>query len=189
VKAFNYLAAGMLSLLLVGCDQKPKWSLVTTKDGLVYRINNETGDVSLVAGAQITRLDEFRGSKTDAAKKSYVKEWPAQTIKSLGGISLRLKTTWRDGKLQYILSALPISPQLQSARETSYSKARFDVQFYDADGFQLLSVPVDLLEMRRIVDAEGKPESLSDRGSTPCSAETYDVLANSTIGWAGFSEK
>ena len=189
MRAFQGLAVCMVSLLLVGCDSKESWDLVTASNGLVYRINKKTGEVSLVAGAQITKLDEFRGPKTDPAKKSYVRDWPVQTVKSLGDISLRLKTTWRDGKLHYILSVSPISSSLQKARETPYSEARFNMAFYDADGFELFTLPVKISEMSEVVDDAGKAQSMRATGSTACSVETYEALAVSGIGWAGFPKE
>lgn len=189
MRVFPCLIAGVLSLFLVGCEQKPKWELVTTKDGLVYRINNETGDVALVDGAQITKVEEFTSTKLDAAEKSYVRDWPVQTVKSIGDVSLRLKTTRRDGKLHYILNAMPISAQVQKAKETAYSEARFNLQFYDRDGFELLTLPVKLQDMSQIVDDAGKPQSLSATGSMSCSVETYEAFAVSEIGWAGFPKK
>lgn len=189
MRVFPCMSAVVFSLLLVGCDQKPKWELVTTKDGLVYRINNEAGDVALVAGAQITKVEEFTSTKLDATKKSYVRDWPVQTVKSIGDVSLRLKTTWRDGKLHYILNVAPISSQVQKAKETAYSDARFTMDFYDRDGFELLTVPVKIQEMSQVVDDAGKPQSLSATGSMPCSVETYEALAVSGIGWAGFPKE
>lgn len=185
------LAIGVASLFFVGCDSKEQesWDLTTASNGLVYRINKKTGEVSLVAGAQITKLDEFRGPKTEAAKKSYVRDWPVQTVKSLGEISLRLKTTWREGKLHYILSVTPISSQLQKERDTAFSQALFNMNFYDGDGFELFSVPVKIQEMTQVVDDAGKPSSFRATGSASCSVESYESLGVSSIGWAGFQKE
>lgn len=187
--AMKILSLFALSLLLVGCESKPKWELVTTKDRLVYRINKQTGDVSLVAGAQITKLEEFTNPKLDATKKSCVRDWPVQTVKSIGDVSSRLKTTWRDGSMHYILNVSPISPQVQKAKETAHSEARFNMNLYDSDGFELLVVPVKIQAMSQLVDDAGKPESLSATGSLPCSVETYGAFSVSGIGWAGFPKE
>lgn len=188
MRAVKALAVCMVSFLLMGCDSKETWDLVTTSNGLVYRINKNTGEVSIVAGAQIARLDEFRGPKIELAKKSYVRDWPVQTVKSLGDISLRLKTTWRDGKLHYSLFVSPISSSLQKARETPYADARFNMTFYDVDGFELFTFPVKIAELTQVVDDDGKPQSFSATGATSCSVETYDALSVSRIGWAGFKK-
>jgi hypothetical protein len=165
------------------------YELTTVPSGLVYRINKNTGDVSLIAGAQITRLHELSAAKTDVAKKSYVRDWPVYTVKSIGDVSLRLKTTWRDGKLHYILHASPISSQVQIARDTAYSEARFNINFYDADGFELLTVPVKIKEMPQVIDDDGRPQSLSATGLMQCSVETYEAIAASGIGWSGFQKE
>ena len=186
------IAIGALSILLAGCDSKQSaesWDLVTASNGLVYRINKKTGDVSLVVGAQITKLDEFKGQKTDGGKKSYVRDWPVQSVKSLGEISLRLKTTWRDGKLHYILSVSPYSSQIQKERERSFSGAQFIINFYDTDGFELFSLPVKISEMTGVVDDAGKTDSMRATSSAACSVETYESLGICSIGWGGFQKE
>jgi hypothetical protein len=114
----EYIAICSVPIFLVGCDSKGR-DLVTASNGLVYRINKQNGEVSPIVGAQITRLDEFRGSNTEGLKKLYLRDWPVQKVKSLGDISLHLKTTWREGKLHYILSVSPLSSQVQTAKETA----------------------------------------------------------------------
>jgi len=186
------IAIGALSILLAGCDSKQSaesWDLVTASNGLVYRINKKTGDVSLVVGAQITKLDEFKGQKTDGGKKSYVRDWPVQSVKSLGEISLRLKTTWRDGKLHYILSVSPYSSQIQKERERSFSGAQFIINFFDTDGFELFSLPVKISEMTAVVDDAGKTDSMRATSSAACSVETYESLGVCSIGWGGFQKE
>jgi hypothetical protein len=192
VRVCHCLAIGALSVLLVCCDSKVStetWDLVTSSNGLVYRINKMTGEVSLVAGAQVTRLDELRDQKSGTGKKFYTRDWPAQTLKSLGDISLRLKTTWRDGKLHYILSVSPYSSQLQKARETAFSGARFHLDFHDEHGFEWFALPIKISEMSEEIDDAGKAQSMRATGSTACSVETYEALAVSKIGWEGFPKE
>jgi len=192
MRAGHYIAISALSILLIGCGSKQSvetWDLVTTSNGLVYRINKKTGEVSLVAGAQVTKLDELSEQKKEGAKKSYLRNWPAQSVKHLGDLSLRLKTTWRDGKLHYILTVSPYSSQIQKQRETSFSEARFIINFYDSDGFELFSLPVKLSEMTGVVDDTGKIGSMQANGSVVCSVDTYEALGDSGIGWGGFPKE
>ena len=188
----RYVGIGALSMLLAGCDSKQSaesWDLVTASNGLVYRINKKTGEVSLVAGAQVTRLDELREQKKEGAKKSFLKEWPVQSVKHLGDLSLRLKTTWRDGKLHYILTVSPYSSQIQKQRDASFSEARFIINFYDTDGFELFDLPVKISEMTEVVDDTGKTGSMQANGSAICSVDTYEALGASGIGWGGFPKE
>jgi hypothetical protein len=192
VSAIRYVVIGALSILLVGCDSKEKmesWNLVTASNGLVYRINKQTGEVSVVAGTQMTKLDDLREQKKDTPKKTYFREWPVQKIKSLGDISLSFKTTWRDGKLHYILEVSPYSSQIQKEAEGSFSEARFNLKLYDTDGFELFSLPVKISEMTGVVDDAGKRNSMRANGSIVCSVDTYEALSGAGAGWAGFSKE
>lgn len=189
MRTFVCFVTGLLSILLLGCDSKPDWDLVTASNGLVYRINKKTGEVSLVVGAQISKLDEFRGPKPEPGKKTYVRDWPVQSVKSLGDISLRLKTTWRDGKLHYILAVSPYSAQIQKERERQLSGAQFIINFFDTDGFELVSLPVKISEMTGVVDDAGKTDSMRATGSSACSVETYEALGVCSIGWGGFQKE
>ncbi|MCX7772640.1 MAG: hypothetical protein N2376_05945 [Clostridia bacterium] len=189
MRAFFFLCIGAFSLLLVGCEQKTKWELVTTNDGVAYRINKKNGDVFRVTGLEIVKLKEIDKRETDAIKKSYVRDWPVKTIKNIGVVSLHLKTTWRDGELKYLLNVSPITSQVQKAIETKDSEARFNLDFSDKDGFELLTLTIKLQEMTRIIDDTGKPQSLIATGSKRCSVKTYEEIALFGIGWAGFPEE
>ena len=96
------IAAVAIVAILTGCDRAERTEtheLVNAGNGLVYRINKTSGEVSLIAGAQITKLDEWRAGKKDEPKKSYMIDWPERTLSHLGDIKLELKTTWREGKM------------------------------------------------------------------------------------------
>lgn len=56
-------------------------ALVTSSNGLIYRINKQSGEVCLITGVKITKLDEPGTPKTDDGKKSYVKRWPSESMK------------------------------------------------------------------------------------------------------------
>ena len=167
MKTSYCIAIGTLSILLAGCDSEQSaenWDLATAPNGVVYRINKKTGDVSLIDGTQITKLGVLKDQKTDEEKKSHLIEYPPYPVDSLGGITFKLKTKWRDGKIHYILSVTPYTPQIQRERENPLSSSQFHINFYDTDGFKLLSLPVKIFDMTQAVDQAGQTHSMGDNG-------------------------
>jgi hypothetical protein len=186
---FLYVTAlAMLAVLAVGCDQKKGWDLVTTKDGFVYRINKQTGDVSLIAGTQAAKVEETTSFKKDDAQTNHVVVWPAQQNKQLGDLKITMKTNWRDGKLYYIFQVSPFAGRIESELQKSPSYARFIVRLYDQDGFELMTIPVSLSDMVKTVDDTGKAASLYVNTTVTCSFETYSALYSWGVGWAGFQD-
>jgi hypothetical protein len=183
------IAAVAIVAILTGCDRAERTEtheLVNAGNGLVYRINKTSGEVSLIAGAQITKLDEWRAGKKDEPKKSYMIDWPERTLSHLGDIKLELKTTWREGKMFYIFRVSPYAGRVETERDKATSYARFNVNFYDSDGFEILTLPIKLSEMTRKVDDKGKPASLSMNANTTLTVETYEAIKAWAVGWAGF---
>jgi hypothetical protein len=180
-----------LVILHTGCDGGDKsgpYELLKADNGLVYRINKASGQVSLIAGTQVTTLDEWGGTKNGEPKRSYLRNWPETTMNQLGDLSLVLKTTWRDGTLLYVLRACPYAGRLEAERNSKTSAARFNLNFNDADGFQVLSIPVEVAEMTRELDEKGVPSALSVNSSTSCTVGTYESIKGWSAGWAGFSQ-
>ena len=188
MRLFYVTALAMLAVLAVGCDQKKGWDLVTTKDGFVYRINKQTGEVSLIAGTQAAKVEETTSSKSDSTETNHVVTWRAQQNKQLGDLKIEMKTNWRDGKLYYIFQVSPFAGRIDSELQKSPSYARFIVRLYDRDGFELLTIPINLSDMVKKVDDTGKAASLDVNTTTTCSLETYSALSSWTVGWAGFQD-
>src|SRR5258705_460389 len=121
--------ASVLALLLtlMGCEKKdpPPYELADAGNGLFYRINKASGEVSLVAGSSVTKLEEWAGPKTGAAQTNYVKTWPTETNSTLGNLVLQLKTNWREGKMYYIFTVSPYTGTIETERRKSQPTARF----------------------------------------------------------------
>src|SRR5258708_1689106 len=100
------IAVALLALL-AGCEKRETYELLIAGNGLVYRLNKTSGEISLIVGSQVTKMEEWRGSKKDEPRKNYLINWPEETLSQVGDIQLKLKTTWREGKMFYILEASP----------------------------------------------------------------------------------
>lgn len=180
-----FLLISFVSVLLVGCDSKQEWNLVPASNGLLYRINKKTGDVFLIVSNQMTKLDE---PKVGDEKKSFAKNWPEMKINDLGNISLNLKTTWREGKMYYTLSISPLNDRIQKAR-VSAPTATINLEFYDANSFEILALPVLIMETVKRTDEDGKFGSYTGQGAIPLSVETYEAIAITGVNWANFPKE
>ncbi len=88
----------------------------------------------------------------------------------------------------YILEASPYAGRIETERDKSTSNARLNLKFYDSGGFEVLTLPVKVSEMTKIVDEKGKSSSLSLNASTSCSLDTYEAIKVWSVGWAGFAD-
>jgi hypothetical protein len=181
----------VLLLTLMGCERKDPqpYELVNAGNGLLYRVNKSSGEVSVIAGSQLTKLEEWTGPKKEEPKKSYVANWLAQTNSALGNLVLELKTNWREGKMYYILRLSPYAGRIEAELKKSPMTARFDLNFYDSEGFQVLTIPVQLAETSRTVDSDGKFSSVRVNSTVQCSAEMYESIKGWLASWVGFSDK
>jgi len=187
-----FMASITVFPFLAGCgnDQKEvknTYELLNAGGGLVYRMNKGSGEVTLIVGPEIRKLEEGTGTKPGQPKANYLTEWPAATNSQLGGITLKLRTNWREGNMFYIFEVSPYLGRVQTEHDKgATTEARFILNFYDSDGFQLLRIPVQLSQMEKTVDADGKPTSVSVNTTIACSAATYEAIKIWSAGWAGF---
>jgi len=180
-----------MAVILTGCDRtesKETYELANAGNGLFYRINKRSGEVSLIRGAQINVLEEWRAGKKGELQKSYMINWPERTISHLGDLKLQLRTTWAEGKMLYIVRASPYAGRIEKERSKTTPYARFDLLFYDSNGFEILTLPIKVSEMREIVDEKGKGASLVINANTMLTVEAYESLKELSVGWAGFEE-
>ncbi len=169
-------------LAFSGCNFKSDYKLITSQNGRVYRIDKSSGEVSLVEGFTITKLQEPKTeeeSKQEELKLFKAITWP--TIKLPGTtITLVLRTIWREGNIYYQLNASPYEGDLQRSAESYLSSSSyFSIEMRDKDGFILLRVPISISRMSGIVDNNGKRESMEANDKIECTSGKY----LSFVGW------
>lgn len=134
--------AALAALALCGCDKRGPNELVTTPNA-VYRINRDSGEVSLIAGTEIVKLREQNDLHSSTAT-NHVVNWLQTTNAKLGNVTLKLKTNWREGRLFYIFEIAPYSERIKDERQNPASPAKFYLHFSDSDGFEILDIPVSI---------------------------------------------
>lgn len=165
------------SLFFSGCDQNKndKYQISQpTKDGAVYRLNRQSGEVLMIVGQQSMLVE---GTGSESTKTNHLLTWQYQ-LSQLGDATANLKTTWRDGKLCYIFS---VSPYDRISRKAK-ADAKFYLMFYDHDGFRLTIVPISFSEM----STGGKDNTSDIDADTVLDLPTYQAIANWNVGTSGF---
>lgn len=191
MKTSCYIAIGSISILFLGCEfeeRSESWDLVSTPNGLVYRINKKSGDVDLVEGDGLLKLSEIQNREENKKYNTHVIYWPAGSIEQLEEISLNLKTSWRDGQLHYLFTVSPYSDLIQKEYENPDSLANFFINLRDEHDFKLLCIPVRISATTKMW-YEDQIRCLQAEGSMACTLETYKLLDTYSIGWEGFHER
>lgn len=180
-------AAAVLSLTLAGClEKEPPYEITGSASG-TYLLNKETGEVKLIVGARLFPVAE-PSSQADAV--GMAKTWPPQTPSGVPGVTVILRTKYRDGEMIYEAEASPYIGVLETTRGSmGRIGAAFTLHLYDADAFQV-GDKTDLIlrEATPVVDEKGTPALLQWTGSIPMSESTYNAVTGIGVGWRGFPE-
>jgi hypothetical protein len=160
-------------------EAKNKWDLITNKDGLVYRINKQNGEVSLIAGTGAIKVEGTENHDRQKEVLPSVMDWPPHTIGSASNLVLTLKTKWRDGTLCYNFR-IGKSDKLDQIGQNS-PNAKITILLLDEDGFTVLSAPVMISDMNRVEGA-----GFEATGSIICGLSTYRSIKIWNQVWSGF---
>lgn len=176
------LAVALLSLIL-GCGATPQFELLRAK-GKTYRLNKTTGAVSLIDDARLVPLSEPRGrvNAVDEAKQlAELKSWPELSVPD--NVKLNLKTSWRRGKLYFIVTASPISPKMLEHIKNKDTEKGFSVIMKDKNNFFLAAIPVVLTKSMPIPDASGKIAGLMMNSSLEMKKDVYGEINAWSASW------
>jgi hypothetical protein len=178
------------TLFLLGCEKRnDDWQL-SSANGVTYRLNKRTGETFVLLQTQFVRCQDSDSIPNNNPKpERLVINWGSVTNDYLAGLTQRLKTTWRDGKVFYIFVASPYNEKLRSAKESLLTPSQFNIRLLDDDGFEIVEIPVKVSEMVQTIGEDGSPSSLSVNSSLPCPLETYKAARAWVVGWSGFTEK
>ncbi len=182
----SILLSLFLAALFGGCLRNEQYDLITSQSGRIYRLNKNSGEVSLVEGTKITKLLEpIESELTKEAAKllTEAKTWPMKSLPQLDTLEVSLTTRWREGNMYYIFYVSPYNKRLSDAHDSYLSSKNFTIKLMDADGFVLIDVPITLSSMTRVVDETGKPKGLQMNDHVSCSSEMYLALDHWSSSW------
>lgn len=157
---------------------KNKWDLLTVKDGVVYRINKQSGEVSLIVGTQSVGVEGTKDFETSDMVSNAPVAWPDERFDNLD-IALKLKTEWRRGKLYFVLKTTK-SDKFEDIRLKSPS-AQFTLRFFDKGDFIIFAIPVTVSEMIHYSD-----NSNEMNGSVDCGYDTFKNIEYQSCLLSGF---
>lgn len=182
----------LILLISCGCDSN-QYQIVTGPDGVLYRFNRKTGEMSMVMeDKKVVRLSEAEkadvmGEKKDAAlarptawKESY---YPGKDLKA------KVETVWRENKLCYRISLYPYKSleKMFAKKKQDYvyslMKPGFSVEFIDKNSFLVKEVKVNLWNMAKINGDDGNPKELVVNSQIDCSRQSYRSISGYTIAW------
>jgi hypothetical protein len=196
----------ILFILLLGCEKKERYSIEQGKDGRVYRLDRETGEMAVVTGEKLIGIstpEKQINEKKYEADLAQEKNWPDRLLPAPYNLSCGLKTSWREGKMYYIFSVSPVKQTSVNAEgkptETSSSLAsknwewrdqyignlsnHIAIHMNDNGGFKLTEINVPFYTLIRTVDDKGEPSHIQNEGNVQCTSEIYKALTDWSLQW------
>jgi hypothetical protein len=171
---------------LIGCSRNEEYDLITSQSGRIYRLNKNSGEISLVDGTKITKLPEpiqSEMSRESAKLLVELRSWPKRSLPQLDSLQVSLKTRWRDGILYYIFFASPHNKRLREAHDSYPTSKNFTLKLMDAHGFVLIDIPMTLSSMSKVVNEMGQAEGLQMNDHVTCSSEMCLALDQWSLSW------
>lgn len=178
-KCIKYAICFLLALIVVFLFSF-KYKMVST-DNNVYRINQITGDVKLIKGTRFVDIDKM--SKRSGSSQLRTME---EITLPKNNLNCKLEILWRNDNLYYTFSASPYNGSLKKVREGSYYESinkGFDIQLYDENKFVIAHIPVKINDMTAIVDEQGKPAELQQKGKINMSYEDMKLIKDWSTTW------
>ena len=175
------------------------WSLVKRLLGLSFRLLATVFMAVVVIAAGYWAWARYEDSRI-AKRVSVAKTWPDLTLPMKTPTLIKLKTKCVDSQLYYQLTISPkLSPQAAASDERSAKPerspqeaaverlrrdiAQYSIEFLDADGFKLIQLTVKTDDLTRMVDDQGRLNSLSVDGTRSCDGQEYARVARVAVGW------
>lgn len=174
---FRITALLSLVFVLVGCSpERGRYELVESADGQMYRLDSETGDLSLIEGSDVIALP--LSADTVLSKAT---DWSELTLPN--GITADLSTKWRAGNLLYVFRAQPYEGEIADGMSSRFSTNRFTVILTDSEGFTVVEFPIPFSSLTRMIGADGEPEAVSGTGEVVLTAGLYREASNWNLSW------
>lgn len=194
----KFLAVLSVMILFYGCDSS-RYQVVTGPDGVLYRFNKKTGELTMImkdkgmasaaAGLQKTgAAEEDRGTALDKPVSWKESKYPGKDLKA------RFEMVWRENRLCYKFSVYPYkSLEKMFARKKQdyvYSLMRpgFTVELLDKNGFLVKEIRINLWNMTKVDGDDGTAKELVLNSQIDCTRQSYRSIGGYTLKWGLESE-
>ena len=191
-RSFSSAVVLVMIFVLFGCDSG-QYQIITGSDGSLYRFNKKTGELSMIMeDKKVVRLSETQksdmikpGEENPLDKPINWKEsrFPAKDLKA------RLETVWRENKLCFKFSVYPYkSMEKVFARKKqdyiySVMKPGFNIELTDRNGFMVKEIKINLWNMTKVTDDNGKDKELIINSQIDCTKPSYRSIGGYSIKW------
>lgn len=176
----KYIISLLTVFFLFSCQSQEKYQVTTTKDGNLYRLNKQSGEITRLEGDNLVPVVETK--PTTQSEKSDIKKWPQLNL-PFDNIKMGMKSTWKNGRMYFVLTIAPYTRTLHQAMSKNDSKLGFILDLKDKDGFQMLKVPVPFVVMQRLFNQKGEVIGLMANTNIPVKKELYQDVETWSASW------
>lgn len=202
---FALLLIAVFAVTLSGCEKKERYAIEQGKDGRVYRLDRQTGEMAVVVGEKLIGMNTPERQKNEKQSESALaqeKNWPDENIPEPYNLNCKLKTSWREGRMYYIFSVYPMKKapastegkQIETPDPVSGDwewrdqyignlSNHITINMADKGGFKLAEISLPFYSLIRTVDDKGKPSHIQNEGNVPCTSDTYKDLNSWSMQW------
>lgn len=180
---------------LFGCEDTDRYEIYPDAQGQLVRLNKKTGEVMRIERHKMVEVeiptppDELSlASRIVFSKDPTI--WKDQTIwsdlelPSLGGVTAKLRTRWRDDRLFYHCSLAPVTDVLGDLMEsTPLAIKGFTILLLDEYSFKVGEIDVPLNSLTPRVDDTGEAVDLHASDSTLFREDDYMAMRRWSLTW------
>lgn len=128
--------------------------------------------------AELKFQEELR--QQEIARLAEAKNWSVITIPSLSNLTVSLRTSWRDGVMYYVFTALSYNSISNSylINNSVNPYSHFKISMVDRNGFTLLEIEIPITSMTRMVDDAEVVKGFIISKNIYCALESYKNFYN-----------
>jgi hypothetical protein len=121
---------------------------------------------------------------SEAKYLSATKQWDKKILSQLENIEADLTTSWKDGRLYYILDVSPYGGSFDRYVKDTLADNKLAIHFEDMGGLNLLTIDVPLKKMAAVADGKGEPVMLRMSGDVRCTKQMYKAVTDWSVTWS-----
>jgi hypothetical protein len=180
-----FLVAIMIAFACYGCKSN-RYEIQRDSQGRTVRLDKETGEIAIVEGDKLIKVEEKVGSPKeenpfDKVLVNQPRVWPEISIPQIGVSRVALVTVYREGRISYKLSLQPVPHGWKTrSRLTTFP---FTLKFLDAAGLEVVSHSPLSGEVTNVVNPTGQVVGLEIDSNVQCRMELFEQVASWNLTW------
>lgn len=172
---------------LFACEDTDRYEIYPDAQGNLVRLNKKTGEVMRIERDTMVEIPTPPDELSLTSRIVFSKDqtiWSDLELRSLGGVTAKLRTRWRDDRLFYHFSLAPVSDVLRDRMgSTPLAMTGFKILLLDEYSFKVGEIDVPLNTLTRTVDDTGEAVDLHASDSTLFSEDDYRAMRRWSLTW------